>query len=406
MLRPITMFMGVLALVGLMAHDATAAIFNVRADYGAAGDGDTDDTQAIQNAINLAVLHGGEVYFPAGKYALSATLTISSRVTLRGEGQRTSILIWKNLPYENSGIMFTSSSTSTRDTFTVRGLSLLRNDGIGGIAIGASWAHPGSPVTFASGGGGGAVIEDVHIGTAGPPNGSVFWYYGIVVWNATAAKIATFNIQAANGLLDGAGGFGVYAGGIGHANGTPGRSVGVTIHDGTITGFTHGVYVDSSSTIVNARQLVIKDATIGIKMNGAGRGTSIDNNQIWARVYGVQIYNSLGDVAITNNRIYRETDTHFHGIEVNNDIGASARNRVIGNHVSSFSGTSSTRFGIFVGSNVADTLISGNTTIGMTTGIVLANSTVTGTLVQGNRNQGTGANLSNFAMNTYAANNW
>ncbi|WP_296617008.1 glycosyl hydrolase family 28-related protein [Sphingomonas sp.] len=55
--------------------------------YGAVGNGVTDDTTAIRNAITAAGATGGIVSFPAGTYKISGTLTISSaNVMLIGEG--------------------------------------------------------------------------------------------------------------------------------------------------------------------------------------------------------------------------------------------------------------------------------------------------------------------------------
>jgi len=52
-------------------------IYNVK-NFGAKGDGTTDDTRAIQKAINQCALGGGgTVYIPNGKYILSDTLTNS-----------------------------------------------------------------------------------------------------------------------------------------------------------------------------------------------------------------------------------------------------------------------------------------------------------------------------------------
>ena len=63
---------------------AVTAGVNVR-DFGAAGDGVTDDTAAIQAAIHC-LSEGGLLHFPAGRY-LTAPLALKSHITLSlGEG--------------------------------------------------------------------------------------------------------------------------------------------------------------------------------------------------------------------------------------------------------------------------------------------------------------------------------
>jgi hypothetical protein len=55
-------------------------------DFGIAADGVTDVTAAIQSAlVSISNLGGGALYLPAGLYKVSGTLTIPSRVTLRGD---------------------------------------------------------------------------------------------------------------------------------------------------------------------------------------------------------------------------------------------------------------------------------------------------------------------------------
>lgn len=56
---------------------------NVR-DYGAVGDGVTDDAAAFQKAINA--VEEGAVWIPKGEYVLKKGLTINKGVVLRGEG--------------------------------------------------------------------------------------------------------------------------------------------------------------------------------------------------------------------------------------------------------------------------------------------------------------------------------
>lgn len=62
----------------------SSLVLNVR-DYGAAGDGTTNDTVALQQTINRCeVLGGGEVLVPAGNY-LTGTIQLRSNVTLHLE---------------------------------------------------------------------------------------------------------------------------------------------------------------------------------------------------------------------------------------------------------------------------------------------------------------------------------
>jgi polygalacturonase len=61
-------------------------------DFGAVGDGSTDDTTAIQNAINAVKTSGGKVYVPAGSYKTTAPLVLYSSVALVGDGSNSSII--------------------------------------------------------------------------------------------------------------------------------------------------------------------------------------------------------------------------------------------------------------------------------------------------------------------------
>ena len=72
---------------------AQSAAINVKAaPYNAKGDGVTDDTAAIQAAINALAGQGGVVCFPRGVYRVSS-LTWHPEVSLIGEGLRTSTLL-------------------------------------------------------------------------------------------------------------------------------------------------------------------------------------------------------------------------------------------------------------------------------------------------------------------------
>jgi hypothetical protein len=62
-------------------------------EYGAVGDGTTNDKAAIQAAIDAVVAAGGGVvHFPKGTFKCSTGLTVGAKVTLRGYGRDVSVL--------------------------------------------------------------------------------------------------------------------------------------------------------------------------------------------------------------------------------------------------------------------------------------------------------------------------
>ena len=84
-----------LLLLGLAAtlHAAEPGVFNVR-DFGAKGDGQTDDTAAFQKALDAAGTAGGGVVFaPRGNYFFAGRLNVPNAVTLRG--------LWESVPAHN-----------------------------------------------------------------------------------------------------------------------------------------------------------------------------------------------------------------------------------------------------------------------------------------------------------------
>lgn len=72
---------------GIIPTNYAYSVYNVKR-YGAKGDGTTDDTVAIQTALNLAGANNySSIYFPTGNYKVTSTLTITGfNVTLYGEG--------------------------------------------------------------------------------------------------------------------------------------------------------------------------------------------------------------------------------------------------------------------------------------------------------------------------------
>jgi hypothetical protein len=72
-----------------------AGAFNVR-DYGAKGDGKTDDTEAIRKAFSAVKRHYQLLYIPDGTYLLSDTISWKNFLVVQGQSQTGTILRLKD----------------------------------------------------------------------------------------------------------------------------------------------------------------------------------------------------------------------------------------------------------------------------------------------------------------------
>ena len=130
-----------------------SAVLDVKAQFGAKGDGVTDDTAAILAAIHAAVLSGGNtvVYLPAGRYNVSATLPITGAAySIAGSGRQT-VIQWtgsptggpifsvqdpQNISVEQMQIVAPDAVACIRQTSTSTAPSSITYDG---LDVGGSW---------------------------------------------------------------------------------------------------------------------------------------------------------------------------------------------------------------------------------------------------------------------------
>lgn len=104
---------------------------NVR-DYGAKGDGTTDDTEAFKTAIALAETLLRNVRVPSGDYILNDTLTFYKSAIL-GDGMGKTKLIFTNMNGTKDGLVF--NNNFTHNQIGAIGLSLIAKNQNGGNAI-------------------------------------------------------------------------------------------------------------------------------------------------------------------------------------------------------------------------------------------------------------------------------
>lgn len=120
---------------------ASGSVINVKA-YGAVGDGTTDDSTAIVNALAAVPATGGTLYFPTGTYKTTAiTLNLKNKLTILGDGRGSSTLKSNNVSVPpGSQVLVANSNCSdlTISGLTFDGSCTQRKAGQQAVIINAS----------------------------------------------------------------------------------------------------------------------------------------------------------------------------------------------------------------------------------------------------------------------------
>jgi|TARA_B110000483_G_scaffold243646_1_gene334819 hypothetical protein len=136
-------------------HDKLKEMVSVK-DFGAKGDGNQDDSDAIQNAVNsfnensfMSVQGDGKLYFPKGRYKITKNIISKKAINYQGDGVEISQI------YSYSGASFVHDSKFVGSNEDANQFSM--ND----IRIYVAENHPGSvlSLSFIDG----AAISDVNI---------------------------------------------------------------------------------------------------------------------------------------------------------------------------------------------------------------------------------------------------
>jgi hypothetical protein len=225
-------------------------------DFGAKGDGVTDDTVAIQNWLTAVGSHGGTGYAPSGTYAVNSALaqTVAGvSVNIRGGG------------VGNTTFLFTGSTNGFVLTLT-RAAGVWGGVRISDISIVRQQTSPAQSniglsviVDSTQGVGyyGNSGLSDVSIVGSSP--GITGWYTGILLQNATNFELRNVNIRGPN------------------ASGA-GADCGISIDGTSLSMFS----VQTDITDCN-----IQGFSTGINAAGFIQGVSIENSAIIGNWWGI-----------------------------------------------------------------------------------------------------------------------
>jgi len=126
-------------------------------DFGAVGDGVTDDTVAIQLALDSLDGVGGVVVVPAGKYKCTASLLIPSGVILQGAGVGLWDTVFHNRPKQWTGTSLLFSGTGAKTSSLVGITDQPTTGGIRGNYKLSNWMNsnavtttPATPLLFSA----------------------------------------------------------------------------------------------------------------------------------------------------------------------------------------------------------------------------------------------------------------
>lgn len=290
---------------------------NVR-DYGAVGDGVTDDTTAIGAAFAAGIALGyRRIYFPAGTYLISTAISISGDWMMLGDGPSISVIL---VSHAGNAVTFTGVTTiRDNDKLEIVHLGFKTTNASANIAIKGTWSVSGSGAIAAQPC---CLIYDVEIGAG---SSSAAFLYGIYLEGANHGAIENVAVYCYASGSYRANSVAIYLDGLaGTPNLTDFKVRGCTLHYceyGLRCIDTEGIHFQQN-TVLSCRYGFVADTTLTI-----GKPyMDVTGNHFAVGQYGVYLRETVQAI-VADNLIYGLTSisssTSFSGVVIDSgSIGA------------------------------------------------------------------------------------
>jgi hypothetical protein len=326
------------------------------APYLATGDGTTDDTAAIQEAMDAcAAAGGGVVYFPPGTYLCSATINIDSDVTMQGVGEPSLLT-----QADNSQCRFIENEGSTEGSITnatIRDLAIDGNQANQALNAGSAIRLRGDDIRILNCNVRNGSIHNIQFGTS-----SNVLVEGCICSGPGQSNYAYEDVTTV-----------IHRGNSGETSDVSdtkfGTCTNVTcVGNVCMNGGTGGYYCDTSTDVIIAGNVSVNQSN-GVRLLETDRVAITGNTINGSTEDGIALLNDCNHVIISGN-VIRNSGTSaantFDGINVDNTTTACTDVIITGNIITDSGSTM--RYGIATENDSDDVSVIANQIEGAVTG--------------------------------------
>lgn len=286
-------------------EDKLAQYVSVK-DFGAVGDGVTNDTVAIQAALDAVAVTGGSVYAPAGTYRVSDELTVASNTAVIGDGIEVTLFSATSSMTSAQAMFYGNASDSMRfENFSILGNTNGTNGAGSGIHCKTGSGNQIRNVFISNTTQAGIRLEEQNSAWVDScwlqSNGRTGYTdnHGIMVYSAAGSTVDNYNIKITNNKINNA-----------FRKGITDYAPNADVYDILIDGNTvescglGGIYIGTpQGRDIRITNNYVAGCYVNIQY-GPGTNSIIDGNNVQNATgdYGIGFYDST-NLVVSNNTV-------------------------------------------------------------------------------------------------------